>query len=90
MTPARRRFSCTLPDPRLELYAGSTKLFENDDWAGLIALATVSARVGAFALPATSRDAVLVMTLPPGAYTAQVSGAGASTGIALIEVYEVP
>ncbi len=79
-----------LPDPRLELYSGAAKLFENDDWAGLTALAAVFARAGAFALPATSRDAVMVMTLPPGAYTAQVSGAGGSTGIALVEVYEVP
>jgi hypothetical protein len=31
-----------------------------------------------------------VVTLPPGAYTAQVSGVGASTGIALVEVYELP
>jgi hypothetical protein len=33
---------------------------------------------------------VLVLTLPPGAYTAQVSGLGtgnATTGVALIEVY---
>lgn len=82
--------SGALPDPRLELYSGATKLFENDNWAGLPTLAALFARVGAFALPTTSRDAVLVMTLPPGAYTAQVSGSGDSTGIALVEVYEVP
>jgi hyaluronate lyase len=82
--------SGALLDPRLELYSGATKLFENDDWGGLSKLAAVAARVGAFALPTTSRDAVLVMTLPPGAYTAQVTGAGDSTGIALVEVYEVP
>jgi hypothetical protein len=40
-----------------------------------------------------SRDAVLLVTLPPGSYTAQVSGVGAAnvnTGVALVEVYEVP
>ena len=30
------------------------------------------------------------MTLPPGAYSAQLSGANSGTGIGLIEVYEVP
>ena len=44
----------------------------------------------AFALPAGSADAAMVVTLPPGAYTAQVGGANNSTGIALVEIYEVP
>jgi hypothetical protein len=30
------------------------------------------------------------VSLAPGAYTAQVSGASGDTGVALIEVYEVP
>jgi hypothetical protein len=48
-------------------------------------------RVGAFALTGpTSLDAALVVSLPPGGYTAQVSGVGNTTGVALIEVYEVP
>jgi hypothetical protein len=38
---------------------------------------------------AGSRDAALVTTLQPGGYTAQVSGVGNTTGIALVEVYEV-
>jgi hypothetical protein len=32
----------------------------------------------------------MLVTLPPGNYTAQVSGANSTTGIALVEVYEVP
>jgi hypothetical protein len=47
--------------------------------------------VGAFDLPdAASRDAALVVTVPAGAYTAQVSGVGNATGEALIEIYELP
>ena len=47
--------------------------------------------MGAFPLSnAASKDAVLLVTLPPGSYTAQVSGVGGSTGVALIEVYEIP
>ena len=46
--------------------------------------------VGAFPLPAGSKDAVLLLTLAPGAYTAQVSGVGAGEGVALVEIYQAP
>jgi hypothetical protein len=44
--------------------------------------------VGAFGLAAN--DSAVILTLAPGNYTAQVTGPGAATGIALIEVYELP
>jgi hypothetical protein len=47
-------------------------------------------QTGAFGLPAASKDAALLVTLQPGAYTAQVSGVAGTTGVALVEVYEVP
>jgi len=37
-----------------------------------------------------SKDAALVLELPPGIYTAQVSGVGNTTGVGLVEVYEAP
>ena len=52
-------------------------------------LEEASAQVGAFSLPANSKDAAILVTLEPGAYTAQVSGVGSTTGTALIEIYEV-
>jgi hypothetical protein len=79
-----------VPDPELRLFAGERRIEANDNWGGGAALAAAFARVGAFALPAGSRDAALLATLPPGAYTAQVSGVGGTTGVALVEVYEVP
>jgi len=79
-----------LADPRLEIYSGPTKIYENDDWGGATAFTTVANRIGAFPLPASSRDAGLILTLPPGAYTVHVSGANPSSGVCLIEVYEVP
>ncbi len=79
-----------LADPKLELYSGTEKLYGNDDWTGAASLAVTAARVGAFMLSASSKDALLVVTLEPGAYTAQVSGVGDATGVALVEVYEVP
>jgi len=82
----------TLSDPKLQLFSGSATLVaENNDWGGDPQLARIAESVGAFALPqATSRDAVLLVTLPPGSYTAQVSGANGGTGVGLVELYEVP
>jgi sugar lactone lactonase YvrE len=79
-----------LADPRLELYTGSTRINENDNWGGAAALSSAFQSVAAFALPAASRDAVLLLTLQPGSYTAQVIGVGNTSGVALVEVYEVP
>jgi len=79
-----------LVNPKLELFRGTTRISENDDWGGAPATANSFFSVGAFALPSNSRDAVLLVTLAPGSYTAQVSGVGDTTGVALVEVYEIP
>jgi hypothetical protein len=76
-----------LADPKLEVYSGATKIDENDSWS--TSLAAQFARVGAFALVEGSKDAALVVTLPPGGYTIQVRGADGGTGEALVEVYEL-
>ena len=85
-----------LEDPRLEVYDGAGRsLAANDNWGtpvGSAAAATTAtfAQVGAFPLPAGSRDAALLITLNAGAaYTVQVAGVNNTTGEALIEVYEV-
>lgn len=76
----------TMADPKLELYNGAAKIGENDNWDASTLAAQQS--VGAFALPNGSRDAVLVSTLSPGGYTVQVTGG--TTGVTLVEVYELP
>lgn len=77
-----------LIDPKLEIYDSTgKKIAENDDWSPT--LASVFTQVGAFALTAGSKDAALQISLPPGAYTAQVSGINSGTGDAVVEVYEV-
>ena len=55
-----------------------------------VATSSVMRSVYAFSLPAGSTDCAMVVTLPPGAYTAQVSGVNGSTGVALAEVYDIP
>ncbi len=84
-----------LADPQLALFrqGAATALLGNDNWSATTAaaeLAAAAARAGSFALPAGSRDAALLAVLPPGAYTVQVSGVGAATGVALLEIYDAP
>ncbi len=76
-----------LLDPRLELFSGPTLIAANDDWAAAPWLHAAFSQAGAFSLDAASRDAALLVTLAPGSYTAQVSGPGNTTGVALVEVY---
>ena len=45
---------------------------------------------GAFAIPAGTRDAVVMMPFPAGLYTAQVASGDGTAGTVLVEVYEVP
>ena len=86
----------TLSDPRLRIYKSTTLIAENDNWSDVsdadkATVAVAMSDAGAFALPVGSRDAALVLTLAPGAYTAQVSAAdGKGTGVALVEIYEIP
>ncbi|MSU49786.1 MAG: hypothetical protein EXS37_11990 [Opitutus sp.] len=80
----------TVSDPQLTLNGASGKITDNDDWGGGSALAAAFKSVGAFALPDGSRDAALLATLAPGNYTVEVKGSGDKTGVALVEIYEVP
>lgn len=76
-------------DPTLLLYDSRGVIIgSNDDWQP--SNASTMASAGAFALPAGSRDAVIVVTLAPGAYTAAARGFGNASGMVLIEVYEAP
>ncbi|MBI5689398.1 MAG: MBL fold metallo-hydrolase [Verrucomicrobia bacterium] len=89
--------SGALADPRLELYLndeGRPGLFAaNDNWGegGVAALRAAFAAAGAFDLPdGASRDAAMVITVPAGAFTAQVTGSDGTTGETLVEIYELP
>ena len=86
-----------LADPVLRIYSGATVTAENDSWgvpmgvgrpasAGEIAAAVT--RVGAFPFGSGSADAAVLVTLPPGAYSAVMEGARGATGFGLIEAYE--
>lgn len=83
----------TLVDPQMTLFRGATTVASNDNWssaANAAEVAAAAAASGAFALASGSRDAALLVELAAGAYTVSVGGAGASTGVALVELYVVP
>jgi hypothetical protein len=92
-----------LSDPVLTLYdAKQIVVAKNDDWGtpqpltssqslgAAVDITAADTAAGAFALPPGSKDAVLLITLNPGAYSAVVTGANNTTGAAMIEIYEVP
>lgn len=78
--------------PNVLLYDSNQNLIgSNSAWGGNSEIASAAARVGAFPWsdPASS-DSALLVTLPPGTYTAEISPTVAPYGNALIEVYAVP
>ncbi len=96
--PGLAQFGLTgvLTQPVLSVYNSNGQLIAvNIGWSNgsstdAVALANVASNVGAFAFQPGSADCAVLLTLAPGAYTAQVTGANGSTGIALVEVYQVP
>jgi hypothetical protein len=85
--PALHAFGVSgeLPDPLLSLYnANGILLRSNDNWR----TATNHAQVQASGLaPTDNRESAILVTLPPGSYTAIVRGVNGITGVALAEVY---
>ena len=77
-------------DPELTLYSNSTPIGSNDNWGGGAVLAKAFADVAAFALPPNSTDAAMAVSLAPGSYTVRVTGKGNTTGVAIVEIYELP
>jgi hypothetical protein len=71
---------------------GTSTLVQADTgWGGDIQIAAAAANVGAFTWGTSpTPDSAILITLPPGSYTAQVSGKNGDSGLALVEIYEVP
>jgi hypothetical protein len=76
-----------LDDPVLELRAADGSVLEvNDDWHTDAAAAELTANGIA---PTDDKEAATVMTLSPGAYTSIVHGKNGSTGVGLVELYDL-
>ncbi|HEV2806557.1 MAG TPA: Ig-like domain-containing protein [Chthoniobacterales bacterium] len=85
---AKAGVATPLPNPSLELRDGEGALLAtNNDWHDdLVQAAKVTA---AGLAPADDREAAIAVTLPPGSYTALLSGQSETTGIGLVEVYNL-
>jgi hypothetical protein len=79
--------SGALADPTLTLVPASGPTVTNDDWA--TAANYLQLQASGFA-PTDNKESAILITLAPGAYTAIVSGVGGTTGVAIVEVFEVP
>jgi len=76
-----------LQDPTLELHDNNGALLaSNDNWRetqeGIISSTGLA--------PGDDREAAIFATLPAGAYTAVVQGQNATTGVGLVEAYNIP
>lgn len=79
----------TLDDPKLELFSGTTKTGENDNWGGATTVADAMTAVGAFAYTGpTSRDAAAALSVATGDNSVKVSAVGNGTGAVIAEIYD--
>ena len=80
-----------LGDPTLELHdASGTTISTNDDWKTRPDGSSQQADIEATSIPPTNDlESALVATLAPGNYTAILSGKNNTTGIGLVEVYNL-
>jgi len=77
-------FSGSLSNPTLELHQGDTLLQSNDDWK------ESQTEVEATGLaPTNDLESAIVRTLDPGSYTAILRGKGDTTGIGVVQAYDL-
>lgn len=83
---SRNGVQAALADPVLELRdAEGSLIFLNDNWRKDQEQQIVDSAIP----PSDEKESAIIATLPPGAYTALVRSAGTTTGIALVEVYNL-
>ena len=83
-------------DPKIALYKTDSfgivsRVELNDDWEkweNVPFAKSEMARLGAFPLQHGSRDAVLLVTLAPGVYTAHITCDGGDEGVVIGEIYD--
>jgi hypothetical protein len=86
--PSLQGVQNVLADPTLSLYdSDGMVLRSNDDWKDTPSQAALIIATGI--PPQSDLESGIVASLPPGAYTAIVSGKDGETGVALAEVYHL-
>ena len=82
----------TVGDPVLTFCRNEVPLAINDDWSESSApdkIVAASVKLGLLPLAAGSRDAAMIVTVPPGDYTAAASAKGSVPGNVLLEIFEL-
>jgi hypothetical protein len=75
-----------LQDPIIELHDGNgTNIFTNDNWKDTQQTELQNAGLA----PSDDRESALIVTVPPGNYTALLKGKNNTTGVALVETYNL-
>lgn len=74
-----------LANPYIQLFSGSTMIDTNDDWQGHVNSASIPVSLR----PPNSLESAIQTTLNPGPYTVIVRGVGETTGIGIVEVFEI-
>jgi len=74
-----------LSDPLIELHTPDGSVVTNDNWRD----GANSAAIPVNLQPADDREAAILATLAPGAYTVIVKGAHGETGVGLVEAYQI-
>ena len=74
-----------LQDPILSLHTATMEIANNDNWQTDANALQIPANLA----PTDSRESALLTTLQPGQYTAIVSGKDATSGVGLVEVYDL-
>jgi hypothetical protein len=76
-----------LTDPTLELHGPAGELIaSNDNW---VSSTQKQAIIDSGIAPSDDRESAIVATLPEGNYTAVVAGAGGTSGVGLVEIYDL-
>jgi hypothetical protein len=84
-----------LSDPTLQLHDSIGALIaSNDNWrhtiiGGIIMSEQVRDIRRSGHAPTNGRESAMIATLPPGNYTGIVRGVNSTTGVALVEVYDL-
>ncbi len=83
-----------LANPQLELHNSSNLIATNDNWqttqlGGVITADQAAAIQSSGLAPTDPAEPAIIATLPPGAYTAIVQGAGGGVGVGTVELYDL-
>jgi pectinesterase len=83
--PSLAQFGVSNPiqDPTLQLHDANGSVTSNDDWG------TTGDAVPTLLRPMDPRESAIEVTLTPGSYTAIVQGKNATSGVALVEAYNL-